>query len=481
MATVLAVAGVLWDEFHDHREAARAWPRRMLTPTYCASPGGEVEDGWVTGRAGLRELAAASLWVSPAVWAVVALVAGTAISQVRVDPGSAWAPLAFQGTADDARTLLITIASTVVTVIALVLGLTVVALQLSSTQFSPRLLRNFLRDRPTQRVLSVFLSTFTYSAAGLYTVGVSSGTRTEQFPRLAVTGAILLLFASLAMVIYFADHLAHSIQIDAITDLVQRGTVQVVRIKPGDVEEPTPQPPPWAVTVPATRSGYVQTAHPRRLLPLATQLDVTVLIRPRVGEHVVGGTTLAWIWHPSAHDPTPDPTAFGAAIGQAIRIGFERTLEQDAAFGIRQLVDVACKALSPAVNDPYTAVQAVDHLSVIFCALAVRPLGDDIAHDPAGTVAVIVPGRRFPDYLDTMCGLIRRYGAREPTVALALLRLLDDCAALVTDNTTRTTAILEQAALMLDDAERDIAQPADAVAVRTAAMALQHRLNDHSE
>ena len=117
------------------------------------------------------------------------LVAGTVISQVTVDPGSGWAPLAFQGTADDARTLLITIASTVVTVIALVLGLTVVALQLSSTQFSPRLLRNFLRDRPTQRVLSVFLSTFTYSAAGLYTVGVSSGTRTEQFPRLAVTGA----------------------------------------------------------------------------------------------------------------------------------------------------------------------------------------------------------------------------------------------------------------------------------------------------
>jgi len=257
--------------------------------------------------------------------------------------------------------------------------------------------------------------------------------------------------------------------------------VQVVRSKPGDIEEPTPQPPPWAVTVPATRSGYVQTAHPRLLLPLATQLDVTVLIRPRVGEHVVAGTTLAWIWHPSAHDPTPDPTALGPAIEQAIRIGFERTLEQDAAFGIRQLVDVACKALSPAVNDPYTAVQAVDHLSVIFCALAVRPLGDDIAHDPAGTVAVIVPGRRFADYLDTMCGLIRRYGAREPTVALALLCLLDDCAALVTDNTTRTTAILEQAALILDDAERDIAQPADAVAVRTAAMALQHRLDDHSE
>ena len=99
-------------------------------------------------------------------------------------------PLAFQGTADDARTLLSNVTGTVVTVIALVLGLTVVALQLSSTQFSPRLLRSFLRDRPTQVVLSTFVATFAYSAAGLYTVGLSAGERTEDFPRLAVTGAI---------------------------------------------------------------------------------------------------------------------------------------------------------------------------------------------------------------------------------------------------------------------------------------------------
>src|SRR5213593_3713102 len=112
-----------------------------------------------------------------------------------------------------------------VTVIALLLGLTVVALQLSSTQFSPRLLRNFLRDRPNQLVLSVFVATFAYSAAGLYTVGVSAGARSEEYPRLAVSGAIVLLFASLAMVVYFADHLAHSIQIDAIATAVERSAL----------------------------------------------------------------------------------------------------------------------------------------------------------------------------------------------------------------------------------------------------------------
>ena len=119
---------------------------------------------------------------------------------------SADSPLAFQGTADDARSLLVTISGTVVTTIALVLGLTVVALQLSSTQFSPRLLRNFLRDRPNQIVLSIFVATFAYSAAGLYTVGVSSGARVEEYPRLAVSGAVVLLFVSLAAVVFFADH-----------------------------------------------------------------------------------------------------------------------------------------------------------------------------------------------------------------------------------------------------------------------------------
>jgi uncharacterized membrane protein len=149
----------------------------------------------------LKEYVDGALWVLPTAAAVVALAVGYGVSQIEVGPNSRLNWLAFQGTADDARTLLITISSTVVTVIALVLGLTVVALQLSSTQFSPRLLRNFLRDRPTQVVLSIFLATFVYSAAGLFTVGLQAGARIEIYPRLAVSGAIILLFVSLAMVI----------------------------------------------------------------------------------------------------------------------------------------------------------------------------------------------------------------------------------------------------------------------------------------
>src|SRR6266567_988679 len=180
-------------------------------------------------REAIREYAAGALWVWPSVAALGALVVGSLLSQVKIGPGSALAPVAFQGTADDARALLIGTTATVVTVIALVLGLTVVALQLSSTQFSPRLLRNFLRDRPNQVVLSVFVATFAYSTAGLYTVGISGGNRTAAFPRLAVSGAIVLLFVSLGLLVFFADHLVHSIQVDAIMETVQRSTLAVIR------------------------------------------------------------------------------------------------------------------------------------------------------------------------------------------------------------------------------------------------------------
>jgi uncharacterized membrane protein len=171
---------------------------------------------------------------------------------------------------------------------------------------------------------------------------------------------------------------------------------------------------------------------------------------------------------------------FDRAVDHAVRVGFERTLEQDAAFGIRQLVDMACKALSPAVNDPYTAVQAVDHLSVIFCALAVRPLGDYVAGDPDGSGVVIVPGRRFGDYLGTMCGLIRRYGSGEPTLVMALLRLLGNCAAvLAADDPARWAAVGAQTDLILDDASRNTGQPADLEPVTAAARTLQRTVSAH--
>ena len=264
-------------------------------------------------RDAVREYVTGSLWVLPGISAVLALVAGFILSRIPLGPES---PLAFRGTADDARTLLSNVTSTVVTVIALVLGLTVVALQLSSTQFSPRLLRSFLRDRPTQVVLSTFVATFAYSAAGLYTVGLSAGGHTEEFPRLAVSGALVLLFASLAMVVYFADHLAHSIQIDAIGKRVELDTLAVVNGRLGSVEDVEFTPPEWAVPLLAPVSGYVQSAYPELLLPLARQHRVHVRLGVWVGDHIVSGTVLAWMWTAARDEPVPDPVIFQRALMQ---------------------------------------------------------------------------------------------------------------------------------------------------------------------
>ncbi|GEL18481.1 DUF2254 domain-containing protein [Pseudonocardia asaccharolytica] len=422
-------------------------------------------------RGALREYLRGSLSVLPVLGALVAVLAGSLLSLVDVGPRF---PLAFQGTADDARALLTGIVSTMVTVIAVLLGLTVVALQMASTQFSPRLLRNFLRDRPNQLVLAVFVGTFVYSAAGLFTVGVSAGERTGDYPRLAVTGAIALMFASLTLLVFFANHLAHSIQIDTIMRTIEGHTLAVIRggLLPGGGAVPTvPTVPNRATPVAARRSGYVQVVDVAGLLAQAGRRRVTVRLRPRVGDHVVAGTTLAWVWTDGAGARTSDGVEFEPILDETVRIGFERTFEQDAGFGCRQLVDIACKALSSAINDPYTAIQAIDHLAVVFSALATAPVGDHVAHAAGGTV--VVPGRRFGSYLALGCGLIRRCGMREPTVAHAMLRMLTACAARSADEPDRFTAIRHEAELIVADCDRAGHRTGDLAEVHAEARSLQ--------
>ena len=263
-----------------------------------------------------------ALWVMPTVAVGLALIAGSALSSITLDRGSSIALLVFQGTADDARNLLIAIASTMVTVIALVLGLTVVALQLASTQFSPRLLRNFLRDLVNQLTLSSFVATFAYSTAGLYTVGISAGERTTDYPRLAVSGALVLLFVSMIMLVFFVHHLAHSIQIDQVMGDVEKSTLYVVRasLAAGDEAARRPDIPPAAIPLLATRSGYVQTFHLEGMVEVAVHHGAVIAVVPMVGEHVISGTPLAWAWR--SMDPTSPLTAeAGPALARAVGRG----------------------------------------------------------------------------------------------------------------------------------------------------------------
>jgi uncharacterized membrane protein len=424
----------------------------------------------------LLDYLAGALWVLPTVSVVVFLLAGAVLSRVEVDQDSPWATLAFQGTADDARSLLIVVSSTMITVTGLVFALTIVALQIASGQYSPRLLRNFMRDRGTQLVLSIFVGAFAYSTAGLYTVGVQGSGQEAFVPRLAVSGSLALALASVGVLIYFIHHLARSIQIDTIMSQVEREASAVIDEvyphQPGyqEAEERCPEPPLVAVGLPSARSGYIQAVNPDPLVRTAVRHDVVVVVARQVGDHVVAGTPIAWAWGRTAGQPPPGAGTLREAVDEAVQVGFERTMVQDVGFGIRRLVDIANKALSPAVNDPYTGVQAVHHLSVLLCSLARLRLGDWIVRDDQGELRVAVPRPKFPDYLRLGTAQIRRFGAAEPAVTRALIVLLRDVG---TSSATedRRHACVRHIRLVLDDARRATAQPADVEAVTAEAAA----------
>ncbi|GAA4346355.1 DUF2254 domain-containing protein [Angustibacter luteus] len=403
-----------------------------------------------------------ALWVYPTAAVLLALVTGSVLSSITIPDGSPLEPLVFKGTAADARVMLIGISGTMMTVIALVLGLTLVALQLSSTQFSPRILRTFLRDRVNQVVLSVFVATFVYSTAGLYTVGVGRGATTDDYPRLAVTLAIALLVASMVVLVYFVHHISHAIQIDQVMVGVETKTMRVIEHDlptEGVRDHDLPEPPPWAVPVPAYRSGYVQTLQPAPLLRAARLHDLTASVVPMVGEHVLAGEPMVWLWRVTAGDAAPDVAAVQDAVHECVRIGFERTTEQDVAFGMRQLADISVKALSPAINDPYTAIQSLEHISVVLATLAARPLGSQVLGDD-GRDRVVLHGRDLEYYVELATGQIRRYGRDEPRVLQALLRTLHRAGYFCRDDAGRDV-VARHVRLVIEAARDGVVQATD--------------------
>jgi uncharacterized membrane protein len=414
------------------------------------------------------------LWVLPAVSVVLFLAIGAILSRVSVEADSPLWPLAFQGTAEDARGILVVVSATMITVTGLVFALTIVALQIAAGQYSPRLLRNFMRDRGTQVVLSVFVGAFAYSTAGLHTVGVQRSSGEAFVPRLAVSGSLVLGLASVGVLIYFIHHLAHSIQIDTIMSQVEREALSVIddvyshQTRYREPEERCPEPPMEAVGLPSASSGYVQAVHPEALVAVAVRHDLVIVLARQVGDHSVAGTPIAWAWRRSAGQPPPGAGALQEGVAGAVQVGFERTMVQDVGFGIRRLVDIANKALSPAINDPYTGVQAVHHLSVLLCRLARLRLGDWTVHDEQGELRVAVPRPKFADYLRLGTAQIRRFGAGEPAVTRALIVLLRDAG---TSSATedRRHACVRNIRLVLADAQRATAQPADAEAVAAEA------------
>lgn len=426
-----------------------------------------------------------SLWFFPSVSVLLALVAGYVLSQVEVAEGSLISSVLFRGDASAARELLVVVSGTMITVTGLVFVLTVVALQIASTQFSPRLLRSFLQDPGTRLVLSVFVATFAYSLGGLFTVGQLTDDGEVFVPQLAVTGTLVMALISVGMLVYYIQHITNAIRIDTVMHGVREATIEAIRrlhpvpVAQSEGSKAPPEVPAQTHLIAVDRSGYLEQIDVEALHQLASDLDITIRVRPKIGHHLVAGSALAWLWSESSR-PIDEGQVSGS-INEAVVLTVERRVDHDVGFGIRQLVDIALRAVAPSVNDPYTAVQAIQHLSIITTELA-SVATDDIYTVDQDRIRVFVPVPDFTLFLDTICSNVRRSAADRPRVLVALLRLLENVAASA-DSPARRAAVSHQIELITDDAERRIQPTADLVPVlemaHKASFAAQHGSVNH--
>jgi uncharacterized membrane protein len=416
-----------------------------------------------------------SLWFVPAVAAVVALGAALALAEVTPGSGNPLGRLAWPGDVETAANVLQVIATATITVTSLTFSLVVVALQLASQQFSPRLLREFARDWVIQGVLAVLVSTFVFSLTVL--LGLQAD---EAVPKLAVVLAYLLGLASVAALLTFLGHLVRALRIDTMMVAVHEETAATIIASYPGLDQPEPLRPDAAAGSDGTlltcpRSGFVKVITPRALVQVAARADVVIEMSIRPGDHVVTGTPIACVRRPDG-TPVGDDLAreLVEPVLAAVELGYERTAEQDVALGLRQLADIAVKALSPGINDPVTAAHAVGYSSDLLVRLHRHRLGPQVHGDLQGRPRVVLPDRDHRYYLDLACGQVRRYGRREPSVLTALLRMLRDVAVAVRRE-EQADEVRRQVRLVLDEMADDLL-PEDAEQVRDVAVRVEQAL-----
>jgi uncharacterized membrane protein len=407
-----------------------------------------------------------SVWFMPLL--VTAGLAALTLVLLRVRPVSemTFAEWAFAADASAARSLLQTVAGAAMTAASLTFSLTVVAMQLASQQFSPRLLRQFARDRLIQATMAVLVSAF---VTALLTMRALDPER--PLPVLALLLVLLLGIGSGGLLLVFIGHMVRSLRVDTMMASVHEDTrSSVCRAYPPcddaspSVDQDLPGPA-GGILVPCRESGFVQSINPQPVVELARRHGVLLRMGIRAGDSIVAGTPIASAWSDDGSAVPVDALADG--LTKVVDLGHERTEEQDVAFGFRQLVDIAIKAISPAINDPTTAAEALNYCADLLVLLQNRRMGTQVKHDPDGTPRVVLPDRDYRYYLDLSCSQVRRFGRDEPTVLSALLRLLRDCAASAREEDQRA-ALAEQVDLVLAEMSEDLL-PRDADDVRNQA------------
>ncbi len=388
-----------------------------------------------------------SLWFLPSVGVVASMV--TAIVAVQVPSPSPESPFAigwiFGGGAEGARGVLSAIAGSLITVTGVVFSVTIVALQLASSQFTPRVLASFMADRVNQSVLAIFISTFTYTLLVLRSIRSEAEEREAVVPQIAVAIALLLLLVSIGALIVFINHSARSIQASVILERETSRTVaRVEALFPDTLGRPVPVNRPdcgeadrlraqlataHGIAVTADGSGYLTALHAGVLWSICEHVDntvITVRMDQHMGAFLFPGMVLATVW--PAH-------AVNAAVVTAVRETFvleaERTLEQDVEFGLLELADIALRALSPGINDPTTAMHCIDRLGEVLAALGSRPPANPVRRSEDGSVCLLARVTTFDRAIGIAFDQIRYFGAAQPAVALRMLETLSNLSGVV--------------------------------------------------
>lgn len=422
----------------------------------------------------LRENVSSSLWAIPAALAILAcILAAVTLWIDEVEPGlggiRAWL---FGGSASAARDLLAAIAGSLITVAALAFSTTIIAIQQASTQFSPRVIRNFMRDRVNQSVFGTYIATFVYALLILRQVRADTGSGDEFVPALSVTLGLLLALICVGLLIFFIHHTASSLQVSTITQAIRKDLrVETEQQYPLDIatpvhpdEQPTQLPAiPPTQRVFAPEAGFLRQFDADSFLDSLPATVNIVRLRPQVGDFIFEGMALIDIW---AEAPIPSEDA--KRLAAACPVGKERSLYQDLLFGIRQLADIALKALSPGINDPTTAENCLFHLGDTVAQLAARPFPQSWRRHRESGALLLLNQPDFGAIVEAAFGQIRRECAGDVHVTTYLLAVLAEIATRI-EAPDRARAIRQQAEEVLVALDAQTFTDRDQLAIRERA------------
>lgn len=408
-----------------------------------------------------------SYWFIPSVMAVLAtILAFTMLTLDRTGKSIDYWWI-YTGGASGARSLLEAVAGSMISVSATAFSITIVALQLAASNFGPRLLRNFMQDTGNQVVLGTFIGTFIYCLLVLRTIH-GEGDGYELFvPQLSVTAGILLAFISVSVLIYFIHHASTIIQASHIIENVSNDLHKAIeRLFPKkigrggiDNEERVGEIPfdfeQESYPVRANSTGYLQVIDDEELMKLAQKHNCLLRIECLPGKYIIQGCNLVMVFPREKLNKK-----LAKQINDAFILGKERTEQQDIEFPIYQLVEVALRALSPGINDPFTAIRCIDRLAAGFCHIVQRDFPSPYRYDKNNKLRIIAEQISFEKLAYCAFSQIRQYGNSDAAVTIKLLEAITQISS-YTDNSEYQKILRHHADMILQDSRNGLSQEQD--------------------